>query len=77
MSLGSLRPLTLLKPFYHDNLQDIDSMAKQGQGEGGQRVILVVWRCPNGCAQAAGTHDMGVGEVVYHDDSPLSGASVR
>ena len=68
MSLGNLRPLTLLKPVYHDNLQDIDSMVKQGQGEGGQRVILVVWRCPDGCAQAAGTHVMGVGEVGHHEE---------
>ena len=77
MSLGNLRPLTLLKLFYHDDLQDIDSMAKQGQGEGGQRaVILVVRRCPDGCAQAAGTHVMGVGEVAHHEESPLSGAEV-
>ena len=40
MSLGNLRPLTLLKPCYHNNLQDIDSMAKQGQGEGEQRGYL-------------------------------------
>ena len=51
-------------------------MAKQGQGEGGQRVILVVWRCPDGCAQAAGIHVMGVGEVAHHEESPLGGAEV-
>ena len=61
MSLGSLRPLTLLKPFYHDNLQDIDSMAKQGQGEGGQRGYLSSVEMPDGFAQAADTHVMGVG----------------
>lgn len=40
MSLGNLRPVTLLKPFYYNNLQDIDSIAKQGQGEGEQRGYL-------------------------------------
>ena len=72
MSLVSLRPLTLLKPVYHDNLQDIGSMVKQGQEEGGHRVILAVWRCPDGCAQAAGIHVMGAGEVAHHEESPLS-----
>ena len=51
-------------------------MVKQGQGEGGQRVILVVWRCPDGCAQAAGIHVMGAGEVAHHKESPLSGVEV-
>ena len=52
-----------MKPFYYNNLQDIDSMAKQAQGEGEQRgVILAVWIRPDGCAQAAGIHVMGLGE---------------
>ncbi len=29
-----------MKPFYYNNLQDIDSIAKQGQGEGEQRGYL-------------------------------------
>ena len=65
-----------MKPFYHDDLQDIDSKASRDRGRGGQRVILVVWRCPDGCAQAAGIHVMGVGEVAHHEESPLSGAEV-
>ena len=46
------------------------------RGRGSRGVILVVWRCPDGCAQAAGIHVMGVGEVAHHEESPLSGAEV-
>ena len=28
----------------------------------------MVWRCPDGCAQAAGTHVRGVGEVAHHKE---------
>ena len=43
---------------------------------GSRGVILVVWRCPDGCAQAAGIHVMGVEEVAHHEENPLSGAEV-
>ena len=68
----------MCKVFYHDNLQDIDSMGKQGQGRGGGAEGLSSWcgRCPDGCAQAAGTHVMGVGEVAHHEKSPLSSVEV-
>ena len=33
------------------------------RGRGSRGVILVVWRCPDGCAQAAGIHIMGVVQV--------------
>ena len=52
-------------------------MGKQGQGEGGQRGYLSgVERCPDGCAQVAGTHVMGVGEVAHHGESPRNVAEV-
>ena len=40
MSLGKTEALDTLKPFYHDDLQDIDSMGKQGQEEGGAEGYL-------------------------------------
>ena len=36
----------------------------------------MVWRCPDGGAQAAGIHVMGVGKVAHHEESPLSGVEV-
>ena len=39
-------------------------MTKQGQGEGGQRGYLSSVEMPDGFAQAADTHVMGVGR--YH-----------
>ena len=42
------------------------------RGRGSRGVILVVWRCPDGCAQAAGIHVMGVGEVAHHERAYLA-----
>ena len=52
-------------------------MGKQEQGEGGAEG-LSQWcgRCPDSCAQVAGTHVMGVGEVAHHGESPRNVAEV-
>ena len=42
---------------------------------GSRGVILVVWRCPDGCAQAAGIHVMGVGEAAHHERAHLAARS--
>ena len=39
---------------------------------GSSGVILVVWTCPDGCAQAAGIHVMGVGEAAHHERAHLA-----